>query len=81
MYAKYFKRPLDFILSVTALILLSPVLLLLTVFNAIAMKGNPFFVQQRPGRKGKDGKDLNKNETRNKKKIRMEILKNLSFIL
>ena len=57
MYAKYFKRPLDFILSVTALILLSPVLLLLTVFNAIAMKGNPFFVQQRPGRKGKDGKE------------------------
>jgi len=57
MYAKFFKRLLDFILSVTALILLSPVLLILTVVGAIAMKGNPFFFQPRPGKKGKDGKE------------------------
>lgn len=57
MYAKYFKRLLDFILSVTALIMLSPVLLILTVVGAIAMKGNPFFLQPRPGMKGKDGKE------------------------
>ena len=42
MYAKFFKRLIDFILSVTALIVLSPVLLILTVVGAIAMKGNPF---------------------------------------
>jgi len=36
---------------------LSPLLLLLTVFGAIAMKGNPFFAQPRPGKKGKDGKE------------------------
>lgn len=57
MYAKFFKRVLDFIMSVTALIVLSPVLLILTIIGAIAMKGNPFFLQPRPGRKGKDGKE------------------------
>jgi lipopolysaccharide/colanic/teichoic acid biosynthesis glycosyltransferase len=57
MYAKFFKRLIDFILSVIALIVLSPVLLVLTVIGAIAMKGNPFFLQLRPGKKGKDGKE------------------------
>lgn len=37
-------------LSLIALILLSPLLLILTITGAIAMKGNPFFVQKRPGR-------------------------------
>lgn len=50
MYAKYFKRPLDFLLSLTALIVLSPLLLVLTVLGAVIMKGNPFFTQPRPGR-------------------------------
>lgn len=49
MYAKFFKRFFDFILSLTALIVASPVLLILTVIGAIAMKGNPFFIQKRPG--------------------------------
>ena len=57
MYAKFFKRLLDLILSLIALIVLSPVLLILTVVGAIAMKGNPFFLQPRPGKKGKDGKE------------------------
>ena len=57
MYAKFFKRLLDFILSVTALIVLSPILLVLTIVGAIVMKGNPFFLQPRPGKKGKDGKE------------------------
>mgnify|MGYP003514110306 FL=1 len=57
MYAKCFKRVIDFILSITALIILSPVLLILTIIGAISMKGNPFFLQPRPGKKGKDGKE------------------------
>lgn len=57
MYAKFFKRVLDFMLSITALAVLSPVLLILAVVGAVAMKGNPFFTQSRPGRKGKDGKE------------------------
>jgi lipopolysaccharide/colanic/teichoic acid biosynthesis glycosyltransferase len=36
---------------------LFPILLILTVIGAFAMKGNPFFVQPRPGKKGKSGKE------------------------
>ena len=43
MYAKCFKRVLDFVLSLCAIIVLSPVLLVLTVLGAVKMKGNPFF--------------------------------------
>lgn len=50
MYAKCFKRVLDFVVSLMALIVLSPVLLVLTVLGAINMKGNPFFTQLRPGK-------------------------------
>lgn len=53
MYAKYIKRMIDFVLSLLALILLSPVLLVLTVIGAVKMKGNPFFTQARPGKNGK----------------------------
>lgn len=50
MYVKYIKRPLDFCLSLCAILFLSPVLLILTVIGVFAMKGNPFFVQKRPGK-------------------------------
>ncbi len=49
MYAKFFKRLIDFVLSFVALIVLSPVLMILTIIGAIVMKGNPFFIQKRPG--------------------------------
>ena len=50
MYAKFFKRVIDFTLSLMALLVLSPVLLVLAIIGAIAMKGNPFFTQLRPGK-------------------------------
>lgn len=50
MYEKCIKRFLDFILSLLAVSVLSPVLLILILVGAIAMKGNPFFTQLRPGR-------------------------------
>lgn len=53
MYAKYIKRPLDFFLSFSALVVLSPILLILTVIGVFAMKGNPFFTQLRPGKEEK----------------------------
>ncbi len=49
MYTKFFKRLLDFILSLCAIIVLSPLLLVLTILGVIMMKGNPFFTQERPG--------------------------------
>ena len=53
MYRRFFKRVLDFSLSLTALIVLLPVLGILTLLGAIKMKGNPFFTQARPGRNEK----------------------------
>ena len=49
MYAKFFKRLLDFIFSLLALIILSPLLIILIIVGAFAMKGNPFITQERPG--------------------------------
>ena len=57
MYARFFKRFFDIVLSFTAITLLSPILVILTVVGAIAMKGNPFFTQMRPGKKKKTGED------------------------
>ncbi|MCQ2468658.1 MAG: sugar transferase [Ruminococcus sp.] len=53
MYAKYIKRVLGFVLSLCALIVLSPLLLILIVLGTIFMRGNPFFTQQRPGKNEK----------------------------
>ena len=50
MYARVWKRVLDVILSSSALVILSPVLLGLTVTGTIVMGGNPFFTQIRPGK-------------------------------
>lgn len=58
MYADVFKRVIDFCLSLLALIVLSPFFLILVLAGTIAMRGNPFFVQPRPGRKGTDGKEI-----------------------
>ena len=49
MYAKVFKRVIDFTLALGALLVLFIPLLLLTIIGAIKMKGNPFFTQPRPG--------------------------------
>lgn len=57
MYSKFLKRAFDFTLSFIALVVLSPLFLLLTLVGAAAMKGNPFFLQPRPGKKGKDGNE------------------------
>ena len=50
MYARFFKRLLDFLLSLIALSVLSPFLIIFIIIGAIAMRGNPFFTQLRPGK-------------------------------
>jgi lipopolysaccharide/colanic/teichoic acid biosynthesis glycosyltransferase len=49
VYARYGKRAQDFCLALCALLVLWPLLLLLALVGAVAMKGNPFFLQKRPG--------------------------------
>jgi lipopolysaccharide/colanic/teichoic acid biosynthesis glycosyltransferase len=50
MYSKFFKRFFDIVLSFMAISILSPFLIIFTVVGAIAMKGNPFYIQKRPGK-------------------------------
>ena len=52
-YKQIFKRVYDFLLSLIAIIILSPLFIILTPLVAIMVKGNPFFVQMRPGKKCK----------------------------
>lgn len=53
MYVGFFKRIIDFLLSLTAILILLPLLAVLTAVGALTMKGNPFFTQKRPGKHGK----------------------------
>ncbi|WP_144963832.1 sugar transferase [Gillisia sp. Hel_I_86] len=53
MYILFIKPFFDFIISLTALLILSPLLLTATILLFLANKGNPFFVQKRPGKKGR----------------------------
>ncbi|EEK16948.1 bacterial sugar transferase [Porphyromonas uenonis 60-3] len=51
IYRKYIKRILDFIGALIMLIVLSPLLLVVTVWLHFANKGaGPFFTQERPGK-------------------------------
>ena len=67
IYARYIKRLLDFILSLIALVILSPILLVFIVIGAIKMGGNPFFTQDRPGKDGKIFKLIKFRTMTNKK--------------
>ena len=53
MYRKYIKRLLDFILSLVALIILSPVLLITALLVRIKLGSPVIFKQKRPGLNGK----------------------------
>lgn len=54
MYKHFFKRFFDFILSLSALMIASPILLVVTIWLHFANKGaGAFFFQERPGKDGK----------------------------
>lgn len=51
MYKHFFKRLFDFCISLVALIIISPILLIITIFLHFANKGaGAFFFQERPGK-------------------------------
>ncbi len=50
MYPRLFKPLIDFLFALIALLLLWPVILILTIFLAIANDGKPFFFQNRIGK-------------------------------
>lgn len=74
MYRNFVKRILDFLLSLTAILLLSPVLLILIIVGVIKMGGNPFFTQERPGKYGRIFKLVKFKSMNNKKDENGELL-------
>ena len=50
-YERFLKRFLDAFLATGAVLVFSPILLLLTILGIIKMKGNPFYIQKRPGKR------------------------------
>ncbi len=54
MYRHFFKRLLDFLIALVALLVIWPVLLIVAIWLHFANKGaGAFFTQERPGRNGK----------------------------
>ena len=51
-YEKYFKRPLDFICGMGAIIVFWWLYIILIILGTFFMRGNPFFTQERPGKDG-----------------------------
>lgn len=49
IYRKHIKRPMDFILSLIAIIILSPVVLIIAIFVRIKLGSPILFKQKRPG--------------------------------
>ena len=74
LYKQFFKRFWDIVLSGLAIIILSPLLIILTIIGAIAMKGNPFFTQERPGKREKIFKLIKFRSMNNKKDGNGELL-------
>lgn len=80
MYRNCLKRVISFILSLLAIIVLSPILLILMIVGTFTMKGNPFFCQKRIGwhekefnlikfRSMSNAKDRNGNLLPNEKRL------------
>lgn len=74
LYKPFFKRFWDIVLSGLAILLLSPFLIVLIILGVIFMKGNPFFTQERPGKKEKIFKLIKFRSMNNKKDENGELL-------
>lgn len=53
MYKNFIKSILDFTLALFGILITSPIVSIIALFLTIANKGNPFFLQKRPGKNGK----------------------------
>lgn len=53
MYRSFFKRLIDVLVSAVALVVVCPILIITAVMLVVGNRGNPFFFQQRPGKRNK----------------------------
>lgn len=73
MYKIFFKRFFDILISLTALLVLSPVFVIIFLILSITNQGNVFFVQKRPG-KGEKIFNIVKFKSMNDKKDKNGVL-------
>lgn len=73
---RFVKRSFDLVSSGLAIVILMPFFLLFTPLVAIAMKGNPFFVQERAGKNGKAFKVIKYRSMNNKRDADGNLLPN-----
>lgn len=52
-YEKYFKRSIDLLCGLAAVLVFCWLYILLIILGFVFMRGNPFFTQERPGKNGK----------------------------
>lgn len=77
MYKNYFKRLIDFSISLGGIILISPILLVLICCLHFANKGaGVFFTQERPGKNGKIFKVIKFKSMTDEKDINGKLLPN-----
>ncbi len=74
MYRKILKRLIDFALSLLALTVLFPFLVVLAAVIAIMIRGNPFFIQSRPGKNNRIFKLIKFKSMNDKKDARGGLL-------
>ena len=53
LYALFFKRVFDFVISLLAIIILSPLIFVVYIVLLVVYKSSPFFLQDRPGKNEK----------------------------
>lgn len=76
MYELHIKRVLDIVISFLTIVIISPLLLFLVIIGAIAMHGNPFFVQVRTGLSEKNFKLIKFRTMSNAKDSNGKLLSN-----
>lgn len=74
MYKLFGKRILDFVVALLLFIMSFPLLLVISLILAISIKGNPFFVQKRPGKHKKIFSLLKLKSMTDKKNDKGELL-------
>ncbi|MAU16735.1 MAG: lipid carrier--UDP-N-acetylgalactosaminyltransferase [Muricauda sp.] len=76
MYANFFKRLIDILVSLLLICLASPIILFLTIFLFFSNKGKPFFTQTRPGKNEKLFKLIKFKSMNDKKDANGQLLPN-----
>lgn len=70
----FFKRLSDFIISLIAIIILSPIFVLFTIWLYISNQGKPFFTQERPGKNTKIFKVIKFKTMNDKRELNGKLL-------